>query len=141
MPSPYDPRHAVKVGGSLYIKSKNTRLMADTAPTADVLAIIQPPTLVTWLGAVPIDRRWHRIRHGGRVGYVFHSNLASSRPNMQVSVQDCGPCGGTGAVMSTTAPPNVCAFEPCRACGGDGRVDQRRVDPKGFVPAGTAWKG
>ena len=45
MPSPYDPRHAVKVGGSLYIRSKNTRLMADIAPTADVLAIIQPQKL------------------------------------------------------------------------------------------------
>jgi hypothetical protein len=142
MPSPYDPRQSVKVGGALYVQSRNTRMMESPSNTANAIAILQPRTMVTWLGAVPGEPRWHRVRYGGRTGVVFASNLALRPPEMALRVAVCKTCDGSGAVPKKDAPPVVCAFEPCAACRGTGLPGgkPRQVGPV-YANPGVAVRG
>jgi hypothetical protein len=141
MPSPYDPpapRRTIKVGEALYIKSKNTRVMQQPglASSNNVLAILQPLTMVRWLGAVPGTREWQKVSHNGRVGYVYSTNLSIDRPDMTLRASYCDACDGTGAVMAKSAHPNVCAFETCAACGGNGQF-RGGIKPSRLVPSGA----
>lgn len=70
---------------TLYVKARNTRLMASAAPTADVVAILQPGQQVTWLGADPKHKQWHRVKVKGQEGLVFQSNLSTRPPRMELT--------------------------------------------------------
>lgn len=73
---------------TLYVKARNTRLMASSAPTANVVAILQPGQTVEWLGADPKARQWHRVKVSGKQGVVFQSNLSKQAPSMELVSQD-----------------------------------------------------
>lgn len=76
---------AQKAKGTLYVKARNTRLMASPSPTADVVAILQPGQQVTWLGADARDKQWHQVQVEGKPrGVVFQSNLSKQPPNMEL---------------------------------------------------------
>jgi hypothetical protein len=79
---------AVKAGGSLYVKARNTRLMASAAPGADAVAVLQPGQQVEWMGADPKNKQWHQVKVAGRQGVVFQSNLAAKPPNMELVAQE-----------------------------------------------------
>lgn len=77
----------------LYVKARNTRLMASAAPTADVVAILQPGQQVIWLGADPKKKLWHRVKVKGKEtqqGLVFQSNLSTRPPNMELAARSGG---------------------------------------------------
>lgn len=76
---------AVKPGGALYVKAKNTRVMDSPAPTATAVVILQPGEQVTWQGADPKHKQWHRVTApGGKKGFVFQTNLSSTPPSMEL---------------------------------------------------------
>ncbi len=75
---------AVKKGGTLYVKAKNTRLMESAATSANVLRVLQPGQAVTWLGVDPGNTQWHQVEVDGKKGVVFQSNLAVEPPNMEL---------------------------------------------------------
>jgi hypothetical protein len=75
---------AVKPGEALFVKARNTRLMASSAPTADAVSILQPGQQVKWLGADPKDKRWHRVEVEGKQGVVFQSNLTAKPPQLEL---------------------------------------------------------
>jgi uncharacterized protein YgiM (DUF1202 family) len=78
---------------TLYVKARNTRLMASAAPTADVVAILQPGQQVTWLGADAKNKQWHRVKVKGKEsqqGLVFQSNLSTRPPNMELTAKGGG---------------------------------------------------
>jgi hypothetical protein len=80
---------AVKPGGSLYVKAKNTRVLKSPSPTADAVAILQPGQQVTWKGADPTQKQWHRVEApGGKAGYVFQTSLSTTPPSMEVVAKD-----------------------------------------------------
>jgi SH3-like domain-containing protein len=82
---------AVKPGEPLHVKARNTRLMASAAPTANVVAILQPGQKVTWLGADPKSKQWHQVRaEDGKKGVVFQSNLSTKPPNMELIATEGG---------------------------------------------------
>src|SRR4051812_38371274 len=68
----------------LYVKARNTRLMASASPTADVVAILQPGQKVLWKGADPQNKQWHRVVVEGKAGLVFQSNLSKQPPSMEL---------------------------------------------------------
>ncbi|MDC0712562.1 SH3 domain-containing protein [Stigmatella sp. ncwal1] len=82
------PALAVPVGGTLYVKARNTRLMASASPTANALAILQPGQEVKWQGADPKNKQWHRVVAGKQQGVVFQSNLATKPPSLELVAQD-----------------------------------------------------
>ncbi|EAU67715.1 hypothetical protein [Stigmatella aurantiaca] len=82
------PALAVSEGGTLYVKARNTRLMPSASPSATALAILQPGQAVTWKGADPKNKQWHRVVVGNRQGLVFQSNLSTKPPSMELVAQD-----------------------------------------------------
>lgn len=86
------PAWALEPGATLYVRAKNTKVLAKPAYTANVVTILQPGQAVVWRekGASP----WHRIDAGGKVGYVLGSNLATSKPKPEVRAS-AGP-GNSG---------------------------------------------
>lgn len=76
--------NAVEVGGTLYVRAKDTRLLESPSPTSKVVAILQPAQSVVWQGAHPKNKKWHHVKAGGRSGYVFQSNLATKAPSMEI---------------------------------------------------------
>ncbi|HYO54005.1 SH3 domain-containing protein [Archangium sp.] len=79
---------AVKPGGKLYVKAKNTHLKATNSPTADTLVVLQPGREVTYNGragntpwckvTVPVDKK------SPMQGFVYQANLAISPPSLEV---------------------------------------------------------
>ncbi|WPB79864.1 SH3 domain-containing protein [Archangium violaceum] len=80
---------AVKPGGTLYIKAKNTHLKASSSPTADTLVVLQPGKEVTYdsrEGKTP----WYRVtvpvdKKGPVQGFVYQANLSVSPPSLEVT--------------------------------------------------------
>jgi hypothetical protein len=80
---------AVKPGGTLYVKAKNTHLKASSSPTADTLAVLQPGKAVTF-DTRTAHTPWCQVtvatdKKGPVQGYVYQANLAVSPPSMEVS--------------------------------------------------------
>ncbi len=75
---------AAKVGDTLFVKAKNTKVVAKASPTANVIAVLQPGDEVVWKGADKKQKRWHKVSVGGKNGLVFQSNLTTQKPSMEV---------------------------------------------------------
>ena len=82
---------AEKPKGTLYVKARNTRLMASASPTANAVAILQPGQEVAWLGADPKNKQWHRVEFGKKKGVVFQSNLSKQPPNLELVAAGASP--------------------------------------------------
>jgi hypothetical protein len=96
------------IGGVLYIRTRNTRLLERPDANARVLALLQPPAQVIWLGSHETDRRWQRVRYGVHTGVLLRANLAIAKPDGNVKGRAVGPCP---------------------SCKGGGRVDVPRLLP------------
>lgn len=140
MASPYDPRQTIKVGGMLYIQSRNTHLKESPVPTANTIRVLQPLQTVTWLGHVPGHPNWERVRYGDRVGVVFASNLSINRPSMELRASYCTKCNGSGAVPVRSAHENTCAFTTCPACGGNGLPNGKPTPKEVYFSPGVGIK-
>ncbi|MCY1017339.1 SH3 domain-containing protein [Pyxidicoccus sp. MSG2] len=75
---------AVKVNEQLYVKAKNTRVQQGPSSTVDTVVILQPGEKVTWKGADPKNKQWHQVEVDGKKGFVFQTNLSTTRPNMEL---------------------------------------------------------
>lgn len=69
---------------TLYVRAKNTKLLASPSPTANAVATLQPGDPVTWIAPDAKDPRWHRVQSGKKSGYVFQTNLTSKKPTAEV---------------------------------------------------------
>lgn len=75
---------AVKPGGALYVKTKDTKVLEKPDPKAKVLGLLQPGTQVTWHGAASANRQLHHVvgpdsRGKSLDGYVLQANLTPSQ--------------------------------------------------------------
>lgn len=75
---------AVKPGGALYVKTKDTKVLEKPDPKAKVLGLLQPGTQVTWQGASPTNRQLHHVvgaNSQGKTleGFVLQGNLTPSQ--------------------------------------------------------------
>ncbi|AKQ69456.1 hypothetical protein A176_006368 [Myxococcus hansupus] len=76
---------AVKVGEPLYVKAKNTRVLATPSGSDNAVAVLQPGEQVTWGGADAKQKQWHRVTTAtGKKGFVFQTNLSTTPPNMEL---------------------------------------------------------
>jgi hypothetical protein len=74
------PAWAVKVGEMLYIRSKDTALVKKADPKAPVVTKLQPGTEVVWEGPDATNKQFHKVKAGGKEGYVLQANLTPSKP-------------------------------------------------------------
>jgi hypothetical protein len=77
-PKPSSRGTHVSIGGVLYIRSRNTRLLERPDANAGVLAVLQPPAQVVWFGPHKSDRRWHMVKHGPHTGVVVGQDLSKT---------------------------------------------------------------
>jgi hypothetical protein len=80
---------AVKPGGTLYVKAKNTHLKGSSSPTANTLAVLQPGKAVTFDGRAG-NTPWCKVtaatdKKGPVQGFVYQANLGVSPPSMEVT--------------------------------------------------------
>ncbi|MGQ0506747.1 MAG: SH3 domain-containing protein [Myxococcaceae bacterium] len=81
---------AVRVGGTLFVKARNTKLLASPSPTANVVALLQPGETVVWSGADPANKQFHRVTFGGKKGVIFQSNLSTTPPSKELVASQGG---------------------------------------------------
>lgn len=79
------PAWAVKVGDTLFIRSKDSSLLKTAAPNGAVLTKLQPGTEVVWNGVDAKDKQFHKVKAGGKDGYVLQVNLSAAKPQMEVA--------------------------------------------------------
>lgn len=87
---------AVAKGGTLYIKSKDTKVLKEPKAGAAAVSTVQPGTEVIWNGASEKDKQFHEISVGGKKGFVLMANLSPSKPQQELSQS-------TGKPMSAQA--------------------------------------
>ena len=88
----------------LYVKARNTRLMASASPTADVVAVLQPGQKVMWIGPDEKNKQWHHVEVvGGKKGLIFQSNLAKQPPSLELVAKDGARTVDTKALASSGA--------------------------------------
>jgi hypothetical protein len=89
---------AVAKGGSLYIKSKDVKLLKE--PKAGAAPAMPKPlelgAEVKWLGPSEKDKAFHEIEVGVKKGFVLMSNLSPSKPQTEMA-------GSSGAPISAQA--------------------------------------
>jgi len=88
---------------TLYVKARNTRLMASASPTADVVALLQPGQKVTWKGADPKNKQWHQVMVDGKTGLVFQSNLSKQQPSLELTAKEGSSTTDTRGLVSSGA--------------------------------------
>lgn len=93
----------VQPGQELYIKTRNTRVLADPSPSAKVLIVLQPGEKVKWQGPDAADRRWHRIEAGAKKGVVLAANLSTAPPKAEITASTGPAAKATNSFLSSGA--------------------------------------
>lgn len=79
------PAWAVKVGDTLYIRSKDTKVVKAAKPNAPAVTVLQPGAEVVWQGADKTDKQFHSVKAGAKQGFVLQANLTPSKPATELS--------------------------------------------------------
>ena len=87
----------------LFIKSKDTKVLATASLTAKVVQTLQPGTEVTWKGADGKEKSLHKIVSGGKEGFVLQANLTPSRPANEFLTGDGKPISAQAVASSGAA--------------------------------------
>jgi hypothetical protein len=82
---------AVKPDGSLYIKTKDARLLDKPDAKAKVLGTLKPGQEVKWKGSAPENKQFHRVEVAEKAGYTLQQNLSPNRPQLEVLGDDGKP--------------------------------------------------
>lgn len=86
---------AVSKGGTLYVKSKETKLFKD-AKVGAAVATLKVGDAVTWNGPSEKDKQFHEIVANGKKGFVLMTNLTPNKPAEEIDAS-------TGKPMSAQA--------------------------------------
>lgn len=81
---------AVKPGGKLYIKARDSRVLEKADPKSKTLGLLQPGDEVTWNGADAANKQFHAVDAGKVKGFTLQSNLSPSKPQLERLAKDDG---------------------------------------------------
>jgi hypothetical protein len=81
----------VAVGGTLYIKGQDVKLLPKPDLGATAVAKLKNGTAVTWKGADPGNKQLHQVVANGKTGYVLFSNLTPNKPSDEILTADGKP--------------------------------------------------
>lgn len=93
---------AVAKGGTLYIKSKDTKVLKDAKASAAAVVTLQPGDEVVWNGPSDKDKTFHEVQAKGKKGFVLQANLSPSKPAEELDASTGKPIP-KGAVASSAA--------------------------------------
>jgi hypothetical protein len=74
------PGPAAKRGETLYVKSRDARLLARADPKARPVAVLQPGQAVVWRGPDKANPMFHAVEVGGKAGFTLQQNLTPTAP-------------------------------------------------------------
>ncbi|MHB8873964.1 MAG: hypothetical protein ACYC8T_09795 [Myxococcaceae bacterium] len=99
-------------GGTLYIKSKDTKVLKEPKPGAAAVVTVQPGTEVIWNGASEKDKQFHEIKVSGKKGFVLMGNLSPSKPMAEIDASTGKPMSSqafasSGAATKALTPAGV----------------------------------
>ena len=103
---------AVAKGGTLYIKSKDTKVLKDPKADAKAVTTLQPGAEVTWNGPSDKDKTFHEVMAGGKKGFVLMSNLSPNKPASEIDSSSGKPMSAqafasSGAATKALTPAGV----------------------------------
>ncbi len=75
------PAWAVKPGDTLYIRSKDTKVLKAAKANAPPVVTLQPGAEVVWNGADKTDKAFHAVKSGAKTGFVLMVNLTPIKPS------------------------------------------------------------
>ncbi|MCA2981772.1 MAG: SH3 domain-containing protein [Myxococcaceae bacterium] len=81
---------AVKPGGTLYVRSKDTKVLEKADAKAKQVTALQPSTEVIWHGPDAQNRQFHRVESVQGSGFTLQANLSPSKPQAEHLVRDNG---------------------------------------------------
>lgn len=85
---------AVGVGGELYVRARDTRVLEKPDLKAKVVTTLQPGAVVTWQGADAKVKQIHAISgtSGGKPfkGFTLQQNLTPNKPQEEVTARSNG---------------------------------------------------
>jgi hypothetical protein len=84
------PALAVKPGGTLYIKSKDTKVLEKADAKAKSVGTLQPGDEVTWNGPDDKNKQFHAIDTGKVKGFTLQANLTPSKQAPETTMKDNG---------------------------------------------------
>jgi hypothetical protein len=76
--------YAATKGDTLFVRAKNTHLKKAPEATASTLLILQPGNPVSYVAPATGARGWHQIQAKGGEGFVYQSNLTTSKPQLEI---------------------------------------------------------
>src|SRR4051812_26101603 len=107
---------AVAKGGTLYIKSPDTRVLKQPSEKSAAVMTLQPGTEVVWLGASAKDKQWHEVNVNGKKGFVQRSDLTPFRAQEELDSSNGRPLSATafaasGFLKCSYSPGTVQSFK------------------------------
>jgi hypothetical protein len=81
---------AVKPGGTLYVRTKDARVLEKADAKAKLVVTLQPGTAVTWQGPDAQNRQFHRVETDKASGFTLQANLSPSQPQEERLARDNG---------------------------------------------------
>ncbi len=97
------PALAVGKGGTLYVKNKEAKLLSKPDATSKVLTQLRPGDAVTWQGAAPENKQFHKVTAGRLEGYLLQQNLSPNKPAAEYLAKDDGKAIDPQAFASSGA--------------------------------------
>ncbi len=82
--------YAVKSGDTLYIKTKDAKLLDKADAKGKTIATMKPGEAVKWSGADK-NKPFHKIEANGKTGFTIQQNLTPSKPSEEVATSDGKP--------------------------------------------------
>lgn len=103
---------AVAKGGTLYIKSKDTKVLKDPKADSKPVVTLQPGAEVVWNGASEKDKTFHEVSSGGKKGFVLMSNLTPNKVATEIDTSTGKPMSAqafasSGAATKALTPAGV----------------------------------
>lgn len=96
--------HAVGVGGTLYIKARDTVILDKPSLKGKTVEKLQTGAQVKWLGAAPSDKQFHQVETAnGKKGYTLQQNLSPNKPQLEVATSDGKPIDAQAFASSGAA--------------------------------------
>jgi hypothetical protein len=76
--------YAATKGDTLFVRAKNTHLKKSADATAATIVILQPGDPVSYVGPAAGGKGWHDVQAKGAEGFVYQSNLSTSKPQLEL---------------------------------------------------------
>lgn len=94
---------AIAVGGTLYIKTKDTPLLKEPKAKSAKVATLQPGEAVVWKGPSAKNKDFHEVQAGEKKGFVMRGDLTPNKPQLELDASSGQPMSPPAFAQSGAA--------------------------------------